>query len=189
MTTKNRTRDRLDIGNTVYAYSDQGVVDYRDINLLPGASFSSDAMSRAAWGRRELAFQYAGDNSTGQLPTTGTDPMSAATPSAVQASQELEKYKDELSSWTVTVPSVMEFDNLATPFGTTTMQLNRVFTDYNVGDWIGILSENAPGVRPLPQKLQVTAISIAVDNTGTSVLQLTLESNIQLLRNLQTTTR
>lgn len=170
---KARTRERSDIGSSVYGI-DANFVLYEppDSSILVG---THDAESRASWGRRERLVTIPGD---------GTGPDVTQSPAAL-TSAELEKYKDELSSWTVVVPPYVEIDQgEGRP-----IVINRAFLDYQAGDWLGFGFEGKPSDPTTVESLRVAAISASVDESGEYTVQLTLQTNIQLLRELTDVTR
>ncbi len=170
---KSRTRDRVDVGNSVYGI-DSNFVLYQPVggSVLKGIH---DVESRTSWGRRERLVSIPGD---------GTGPDVTQSPAAL-TSAELEKYKEELSSWTISAPPFIEIEQS----GGDPITINRAFLDYQVGDWVGFASEGRPSDPVSVEKIRVVAISASVDEAGDYSTQLTLQTNIQLLRELADVTR
>ena len=170
---KSRTRDRGDVGNSVYGI-DSNFVLYQPVggSVLKGIH---DVESRTSWGRRERLVSIPGD---------GTGPDVTQSPAAL-TSAELEKYKEELSSWTISAPPFIEIEQS----GGDPITINRAFLDYQVGDWVGFASEGRPSDPVSVEKIRVVAISASVDEAGDYSTQLTLQTNIQLLRELADVTR
>jgi len=169
---KSRTRDRADIGNSVFGLFDTSLYQPVGGSVLKGIH---DVESRTSWGRRERFVTIPGD---------GTGPDVTQSPAAL-TSAELEKYKEELSSWTISAPPFIEIEQS----GGDPITINRAFLDYQVGDWVGFASEGRPSDPVSVEKIRVVAISASVDEAGDYSTQLTLQTNIQLLRELVVVTR
>jgi len=73
----------------------------------------------------------------------------------------LQQLRDERSSWTVTVPYAETG--------------RRVWTDYDLGDWIGVSRPSRTGANTVDQ-YRVLAISARITGDGDPELQLTLQS-------------
>lgn len=156
---KSRKAERADIRNVVVARADGGT--------YPGSVVvASSKASRRDWGRRESL-----------IATTGDEPKDTAAVTKLQA------YSQQLSSWTVGVPPEIEVERS----DGTTVVVNRVFEDYDVGDWIGV-AVRVGGQRSVIS-LRVAAISAQVDAQGVLSVELTLDSIINLLRELADKTR
>lgn len=112
--------------------------------------------SRKRYGRRETYYAVAGE-----------------TPQQPLVDRDLQLYGEELSSWTISVPAEVEVG------GT---KIYRPFLDYNVGDWIGIPTVGNAGLPDDITKIRVTALSGTVGADGYLTVELTLGTNIQLLR-------
>ena len=154
-----RRAERGDIRNVVVVRADGGT--------YPGSVVTaSSAQSRAQWGRRET-----------MLTTTGDESKESA------AVSKLRSYYQQLSSWTVSVPPLVEVETASG----STLEVNKVFDDYDVGDWIGVAVEIGGTRTVVP--LRVAAISGAVDSAGNFSVELTLETIISLLRELAERTR
>jgi len=154
-----RRAERADIKNVIVARADSGT--------YPGSVVTAtSAISKRLWGRRET-----------MLTTNGDEAKDAA------AVTKLRGYYQQLSSWTVSVPPAVEVETSDGEI----VEVNRVYDDYDVGDWIGVAVETG-GVRSVVP-LRVAAISGAVDSEGNFSVELTLDSIISLLRELAERTR
>jgi hypothetical protein len=174
---KSRQRDRSDIANSIYVENNLNHVN--DIPGIPPPTDSYfppgvvDIKSRKQWARRERYIELEVSDQNSDNPTSES--------SSSRAYSELARYKDELSSWDVSVPAGVELEP--------GLVVNRPFIDYGIGDYIGLTSEGPVGQISSVEKLRVMAISGAVDSNGDLTVELTLETNLQLLRELQTSTR
>ena len=175
---KLRSVDRLDIKN--YVITDSLDVD----SYVPSVSLRTDETSRAKFGRRESYSTIDGDNLT-RIEITGRSIV--------------ERYKDELSSWNLKVPSYVELPSgeiINRPFVSglnnsidpSTGKIKKE-VGYAVGDWIGIYSEDSVDSSRSRVKLRVSAISCNISPEEGASVELTLQTNIQLLRELQSVTR
>lgn len=156
---KGRQKDRTALFNAIWTGDAEG-------NAAP---VQADSASITKWGRREKYLQYATQNGISQMESA--------------AAAELKNSKDELSSWTLTVP----------PYTTTregVVTCNQVFVDYTVGDWIGVgVPTPAPAEEldtvnttvDAPLSLRVDAITGHVTPTEYTI-ELTLMTNQQLAR-------
>lgn len=154
-----RRAERADIRNVVVVVAEGGT--------YPGSVVTAaSAQSKAAWGRRET-----------MLTTQGDESKESA------AVSKLRSYYQQLSSWTVSVPTSVEVETS----GGQIVEVNRVFDDYDVGDWIGVVVEIGGSRTVVP--LRVAAISGSVDSAGNFSVELTLDTIINLLRELAERTR
>lgn len=99
-----------------------------------------------------------------------TGSVSDASVRDARAIRQLEIHKEEVAAWTLTVP----------PYLTAAdgVRVNRVFVDYNVGDWIGFVSDGEDGETTVTP-LRVMAISGEISDSGYRV-ELTLNTSQQL---------
>lgn len=88
-----------------------------------------------------------------------------------RASEDLKWHKDQIVSWTLSVLPYYE-DAEGTIF-------NRVFEDYEVGDWIYVEKGTSGGALVA---VQISAITCTVDANGHVQVELTLESLASLRR-------
>lgn len=159
---KARAQERADIQNVVVVRADGGTYSGSVVT-------ATSASSRQMWGRREAYATVEGD-----------------TPKDAAAVKQLRSYYRALSSWTVGVPPVVE---VQTPLQAAPVEVNKVFEDYTVGDWVGISSDIRDGSAVSVVPLRVVAISGAVDAQGVFTVELTLDSVIKMLREVAMSTR
>lgn len=133
---KERTRTREKIAN---------LVAVRDVHGQ--LSIATDTASIGRFGQREQLRQQANITDSERRDQV--------------AQVVLEQGRDELSSWTITVP-------YASPG-------RRVFVDYGLGDWIGV-ARHTPGAPSIVEAYRVLAIAVRVTGDGEPTLQLTLQT-------------
>jgi len=87
-----------------------------------------------------------------------------------QAQEQLTWYSDQLVAWTLSVaPYYLTDDDV--PY-------NRVFVDYEVGDWIYVKVSGTD----TPVSLQINAITVQQGSDGNYEVELTLETLVSLVR-------
>lgn len=159
---------RDDIRNFPVAQSDDGAVAMY-------ANQYKTILSRSKYGRRET-----------YIPTTMAEDKHP------YLDKEMHLYSDELSSWTVTIPAevtVAVVDPATAPNHELRSTLYRPFIDYSVGDWIGLPTVGNANLPDKLEKLRITALSGTVKEDGQLTIEVTLGSNIQLLRESQSAER
>lgn len=163
---------KLDVRKTIGSHREDAVVFYEGaivqksrsrvreqianyvvvVDEAGGESLAADSTSINRWNKRE---QWQNKN------LNITDP---ARRNHI-ANIFVEQAKDEKSQWTVRVP----YD---TPG-------RRPFRDYNIGDWIGVVTYN-PGEETTVEPYRVLEMIIRVDNTSLVTVELTLQSRLEL---------
>jgi outer membrane protein OmpA-like peptidoglycan-associated protein len=136
---KTRDRSREDIANLIAIQDDYG-----------NYSIATSAPSISHWLQREMFTRQSGiydDTMRGQI-----------------AIKSLEEKKDEVSTWTITVP----------PYAAG----RRVFVDYHLGDWIGISQYHAGDTNTV-EPFRVMAVTLKVDQESLVTLELTLQTKFQ----------
>lgn len=130
----------------------KNVIIVRDVNGRE--SNAVDAESVQTWNRREVL-----ENRDGNVTDAGRR-------NAV-AQNYLDQQKNEQSEWVITVP-----------YGETG---RMPFVDYNLGDWIGVGNYDPLGGPSTVDAYRVLAITINVDDTGKTTVELTLQTKLQAL--------
>lgn len=163
-----REIQRGDIRNFPVAQGDDGSVETYGNNY-------KTILSRSRFGRRETYIA-----------------TSMAEEKHPYLDKEMHLYSDELSSWTVQVPAevvVSTPDPASSPGHERDSVMYRPFIDYAVGDWIGIPTVGNSNLPDQIERLRITAMSGTVREDGHLTLEITLGSNIQLLRESQSAER